>query len=524
VAWWVFGMLVFSLMVAIRIRLLGIPLERDEGEYAYAGQLMLQGVPPYKLAYNMKFPGTYAAYAAIMSIFGQTITGIHVGLLLVNAATVAVVFLLGRRLLNTRAGIVAGASYAVLSVSPSVLGFAGHATHFIILPALGGTLLLLRPTAGLSKKVLFLSGLLFGAGLLMKQPALLFFLFGAAYLFYRDARAGLSWRQTLVRNAIFGCGAAVPVAASCFLLWKANVFAQFWFWTFQYARQYGELVSFANGLAIFRQITPQVIGFGWLLWTLAGVGVIVSFSEKRLREEAPFLSGLLLACIIALCCGLYFRPHYFILVLPAVSLLVGFAVDKLANLLGKLPSAFAFFPLLLFGTALSLPFFGERYFFFYLSPTAASRWIYAEDPFPESITIAEYIREHTSLNDTIAVIGSEPQIYFYAHRHSATGYIYTYGLMEPQKYAHQMQLEMIAEIERAQPKYVVVVAINDSWMFWPTSERLILDWTGKYCDENYTLAGIVNILDSGESDYYFNTIPQPVPPLKNHILVFRRNS
>ena len=53
-----FAVIVFDLVIAIRIRLLGIPLERDEGEYAYAGQLMLQGIPPYKLAYNMKFPGT----------------------------------------------------------------------------------------------------------------------------------------------------------------------------------------------------------------------------------------------------------------------------------------------------------------------------------------------------------------------------------------------------------------------------------------------------------------------------------
>jgi len=46
-------------------------VERDEGEYADAGQLILQGVPPYTLAYNMKFSGTYAAYAVIMAIFGQ---------------------------------------------------------------------------------------------------------------------------------------------------------------------------------------------------------------------------------------------------------------------------------------------------------------------------------------------------------------------------------------------------------------------------------------------------------------------
>jgi len=58
---WIFlAVIIPVLVIAIRVRLLGIPLERDEGEYAYAGQLMLQGIPPYKLAYNMKFPGTYA--------------------------------------------------------------------------------------------------------------------------------------------------------------------------------------------------------------------------------------------------------------------------------------------------------------------------------------------------------------------------------------------------------------------------------------------------------------------------------
>jgi len=98
-AWWALAIIAFTLVIVIRIRLLGIPLERDGGEYAYAGQLILQGIPPYKLAYNMKFSGTYAAYAVIMSIFGQTIHAIHLGLLLVNVATIALIFLVGRRLM-----------------------------------------------------------------------------------------------------------------------------------------------------------------------------------------------------------------------------------------------------------------------------------------------------------------------------------------------------------------------------------------------------------------------------------------
>src|SRR5256714_15251653 len=160
--WCLLAVIVFGLVLVIRIRLLEIPLERDEGEYAYAGQLILQGIPPYKLAYNMKFPGTYAAYAVIMSIFGQTITGIHLGLLLVNAATVILIFFLGRQLISSTVGLAAAMSYAVLSVSASVLGFAGHATHFVLLPVLGGTLLLCSSTDRQALGRLFASGLLFG--------------------------------------------------------------------------------------------------------------------------------------------------------------------------------------------------------------------------------------------------------------------------------------------------------------------------------------------------------------------------
>jgi len=71
-------------------------------------------------------------------------------------------------LANETAGSVAAVSYAVLSASPSVLGLAAHATHFVMLPGVAGAFLLLGPQ---SSKRLLASGLLFGVGLLMKQPA-----------------------------------------------------------------------------------------------------------------------------------------------------------------------------------------------------------------------------------------------------------------------------------------------------------------------------------------------------------------
>ena len=520
----ILAIIVFGLVIAIRIRLLGIPLERDEGEYAYAGQLILQGVPPYTLAYSMKFPGTYAAYAAIMSIFGQTIIGIHLGLLLINAATVILIFLLGRRLADSVVGLAAAMSYAVLSVSPSVLGFAGHATHFVLLPVLGATLLLLKAANRQAFGSLFVSGLLYGLGVLMKQPAVFFALFGAIYLISDNLHRRFRREQIFLRTLIFSAGVMLPLGITCLLLWRIGVFERFWFWTIDYARHYGSLVPFNQAPRFFFDSAKEVIVTGWPIWTLAGIGLAAGLWKGRTRPIAVFLLVFLLFSVLALCPGFYFRLHYFILVLPAISLLAGVAISRLSDLSVNRFGVIRFIPFLILGFALAWPMLAERKFFFEGSVADASRMIYPESPFPESIRIAEYLREHTTRNDTIAVLGSEPQIYFYSGRHSATGYIYTYGLMEPQKYASQMQKEMIRDIERAHPKFLISVVMPDSWLQRPKSERSIFTWANEYTAQNYTVAGFVNMIAPDKTDYYFGNVPQSVPQLGKYILIYQRKS
>jgi hypothetical protein len=530
-AWWTLAVIVFGVVLAIRIRLLGIPLERDEGEYAYAGQLMLQGIPPYKLAYNMKFPGIYAAYAVIMSIFGQTIFAIHLGLLLVNAITIALIFLLGRRLMNSTAGIAAATTYAVLSVSPSVLGLAAHATNFVMIAVLGGTLLLLNTTDRQAFRRLFASGLLFGVGMLMKQPGIFFIPFGAIYLLWNDVHQRFILKKILLRNLIFGVGAIVPLGITCLILWYAGVFDKFWFWTVRYAAQYGtfligEIYSgkwpLYRAMQVSARSITEAIGINWGLWALGGLGLVVGVWDKRSRASTTFLLGFLVFSAFAVCQGFYFRSHYFIMILPAVSLLVGVAISNLFDLLISRMIVVRFAPLFLLGVTLSLPIFWEKKFFFVVSPVEASRMTYSDNPFAESVKIADYLRDHSSSDDTIAVLGSEPQIYFYSQRHSATGYIYTYGLMEPQQYAQQMQQEMIREIERARPKYLISVVMFYSWLWRPGSEQAIFTWANEYTAANYAVVGFVNITP-GQTDYFFGDVPPSVESLKEYILIYKRN-
>ena len=526
-AWLFLAVLVFGLTLAIRIRLLGIPLERDEGEYAYAGQLMLQGIPPYKLAYNMKFPGVYAAYAGIMSIFGQTIWGIHLGLLVINIATVALIFLLGRRLLNFTCGITAAASYAVLSLSPSVLGLAGHATNFVVLPMVAGLLLLLPDQSNRRPFLhLFASGLLFGLSVMMKQPGIFFALFGAIYLTVKSVRGQLGLKQLVLQIVTFGLGVVLPFGITCLWLLFAGVFSQFWFWTVDYAFQYASGTPLSKGAHDFFDIAKDVITASWLLCGLAVFGLFAGTRFKKARPATGLILGLLFFSGCALCPGLHFRPHYFILLLPAVALLIGLAIDQLCELAAPRRIIGAqVLPLCLLAAGLGLPLLQKGQIFFRASPVEVCRIIYGANPFPESVRIAQYLREHTDPRDTIAVVGSEPQIYFYSHRHSATGYIYTYGLVERQPYARRMQQEMIAEISQAAPKYIAFVAIEASWLKSSGSENTILSWFNDYARQNYTLTGLVNLVSPTQTDYYFDQVPNSPPPgSAKWIVIYQRNS
>jgi hypothetical protein len=101
----------------------------------------------------------------------------------------------------------------------------------------------------------------------------------------------------------------------------------------------------------------------------------------------------------------------------------------------------------------------------------------------------------------VAVLGSEPEIYFLSQRHSATGYIYTYPLMESQPYAVNMQKNMIQEIEHAQPLFVVSVDSEKSWLPNENSDLTIFQWWKDAYQTNYDLVGLAEILSLTETRY-----------------------
>jgi Dolichyl-phosphate-mannose-protein mannosyltransferase len=499
-------MLVFN--CCLRWHLREMPLERDEGEYAYAGQLILQGIPPYHLAWNMKFPGVYFAYATLMSVFGQSAPGIHLGLIVVTSISTLLMFLIGRELMNPIGGLMAAAFLTLLSALPFAYGLAGHATHFVVLFVCAGFFGLLKGEKQRPLFWTFISGTAFGVAILMKQHAFIFTTGAFTWVAWQASRRG---QKAALPAGIFIIGVAVPLLLTFALLALAGVWGRFNFWTIRYAREYVSIFPLRSVPHQFAAGFGPVFHSGIWVWVAGVVGLGLVFLRTEHRRAAILGTGLFLAGLLAACPGFYFRGHYFLMAMPGLALLNAVWLLAIAGRLKTFPQIrlLKILPAGLFFVVAGDLLVRNADSWFRLTPFEITRKLYGFSPFPESPEIAGYITAHTKPDDTIAVLGSEPQIFFLAHRHSASGYIYVYPLTEPQPLAPVMRQEFKKEIEAAQPKYVVHVNILSSWCsaVVPGQTEKILDdfqkWWGDY-SQNYRLVGVVDIAEDKPAEFFWD--------------------
>ena len=548
--------LVLAVVTGIRIRLLSLPLERDEGEYAYAGQLLLQDIAPYKEMYSMKWPGTFAVYAVTMGFFGQSIVAIHSGLLLTVLPSVGILFFIGRNMYGPIGASVAAGTYALLAITPPTLGLAAHATHFVVLPALGGILLLQTLSANAPAWRVALAGVLFGLAALMKQSGIIFGLFGALWLLrIEGAGPERDNRRLRIRFSCLVLGGLLPFGITCALLAGAGVFGRFWFWTVKYSQTYAGLLSPLQGLQFLSEIAPRLFEAAPALWGLALLGLVLVWVTNTLARWRFFLTGFTLFSFLAVCPGWYFREHYFLLLLPAAGLLAGAAValcdpegayawqqehglpraisEQAPHSLSRAPNRVRpgigaldwLQPVALggFAVAAAWTLYISRDLFFRASPAQASHLLYRGNAFPECLQLGRYLAEHCPAESRIAVLGSEPELYFYSHRRSATGHIYMYPLMEPQPYAKTLQEEMIREILTANPDYFVFVGVSTSWLPHGDSDASLLSWFETYRREHLAPVALVQLFSDAQVEYDWSGAHQPEAARpKRWLEVYRR--
>ena len=115
-------------------------------------------------------------------------------------------------------------------------------------------------------------------------------------------------------------------------------------------------------------------------------------------------------------------------------------------------------------------------------------------------------------------------IFFYANRRSATGYIYVYPLVENQDLAQQMQREMISEVTKAKPKFVVFVDVVYSWLRHPNSPNDLIQWWESYRSRYYHVVGLIDVLPEPTTTGVWGPDAQVATPVgSNFLTIYQRN-
>src|SRR5437867_333786 len=167
---WFLGVCLFACL--LRWPIAAVPLERDEGEYAYIAQRWWLGEVPYRDNFDQKPPGVFVAYAVIQRWLGTTPQAIHWGTQVYTLGTLALIFLVGRTIYGAAEGLLAALFAAFMTADLCVLGQSANTETFMILPLTAAFLATLRARERGSAAWALLAGVCGSLALLCKQVAL----------------------------------------------------------------------------------------------------------------------------------------------------------------------------------------------------------------------------------------------------------------------------------------------------------------------------------------------------------------
>lgn len=527
------GAVIFFVLIA-RIHLLSFPFERDEGEYALMGRLILDGHAPYTIAYNMKFPGTYYMYALIMGIFGKSISGVHLGLTFIVLSSIIFMFYIAKNFISKIGAIISAFTFGIVGTSWTLLAQAAHATHFVTFFALLGiaSIFWIYNSKRDNVTKYFISGIFFSLAFLCKQSGLFFVFLGFTMIITKEFKPKLLI-PLIKKISVYLLGFLIPILIMFCYFYFFSDFEKFWFWTVEYLQKYGNQIPVSDAPGMFKfglsEITANYSSVGYTaIWIVALIGIpFIFINNKTSRQNKIIIGSFLLFSFLTIIPGFYFRNHYFITLLPVIALLVGVFFEFFNNIFIyrlKFPNLL-FISLLAFILLISQGINANKDYLFKTEPRKSCKLIYGTNPFVESIIIADFLKRNSTKDDKIAILGSEPQIYFYADRYPATGYVYTYGLVENHTYSLSMQKEMIKEIENNNPKYMLFVNVKLSWLVRPNSEKHIFYWADQYIKEKYKLIALIDVNPNRSSSLIIGEqLINYKPQSQNTIFIYERTN
>jgi 4-amino-4-deoxy-L-arabinose transferase-like glycosyltransferase len=465
---------------AVRIPLLSVPLERDEGEYAYIAWRLGHNELPYRDWVDQKPPAIFWVYRAALALPVEPIRAVHLAALLFSAVSSCALFFLALRFMNRFWAFVAAALFALLSADPFAQGTAANTEVFMLLPLILSQIAFVK-AAGNPSNILpmLVCGALMGVAIAFKQVAAVnWFLLIALYPVF--ATSEKRWRSA-VAFAIWSLGGLLAIAGIIGLyFWTRHGLSELIDNVFTHNLEYIGAMTWSDRLQFCSETVARLARTEMPVWIFSAAGLIALIVAGKGKWFA-FLTGWLITSMIGVGASGYFFPHYFQQLLPPLALIAVFGAQWLSELR---PWRSSWIPRALFGLLLVvLPLKTLWPFWFGYTPADTVKTIYPGNFFAEMPEFAARIAQVTSSEQRVFVFGAEPELLFYAQRVSATRYIFLFPLYGPYRNAREKQIAAADEIQRIAPAAAVYVP-NDLF-FNPGSDQYFTDWSLSYLQQNF---------------------------------------
>lgn len=525
-------LLLVFITYTIRSKFSGIAFERDEGAYSYYGKLLLEGKIPYKDFYEQKFPGLFYFYAFIVNFFGDTVQGMHKGFMWVNILTMIFIYFTSRNLFSAFAGVVSAATFVFVSMTPTLSGYTVQGEHAVIFWASLGFLFYSIARVNNDWKYYLLMGLALGGAFMVKTSGIFFVAAGGITVItdFFFTKGKKEFKQLFIRAFIYGGGALAVVAVMFLIIYMKGSFSDMIFWTYEIPKKYVAKIPWEQGKQYF-EYTYQGITMDYkLFWRHAFLALVACLFAKSVEMKTKVFAFVLIAFSCAtIVPGFYFYGHYWIQILPGLSILSGLTYFSVMSILKdrmnvKSPNL-KYVYLALFAGLIFFHTDKLKNYYFHPNYEQIERAVYGTNPFPEAMEIGNYINRVAKPEDEIVVMGSEPQIYFYTKKHCPSRHAYFAAIVDNVPEHKVWQREFVADVEKVKPKYFIFFNHQISLFVQPNTDNYVFTWANKYIQDGYKLVGLVDMIDGQRSTYIFDESCQRYQPKsQSYIMIFERKS
>lgn len=452
---WRWLWLLFILTFLLRLPSLFEPYwHGDEGISLALGQAVRRGELLYRDMTDNKPPLLYLMYAVGGTIqWGKWMT------LIWSLGTISVFYLFSRLIFSEKIKKLSTLLLVFMLNTPLFEGNVVNGEIYFMLPTTLAMCVLWKYQHSKILWPFFITGILMAIGALFKLPAMVEL--GAIVLFLFLSEKKLFSLSFIIRCVMIASGFVLPWISIMFIFYLKGALGDFWL-----------------------NVIIRNLGYsGWqnyfllpYLYIIFIVSMLLFFYREQINSKSLFAIIWFLFALLG--SRLSIRPytHYLIQVLPAFCLLVGlyFANLKRERVLSVALVFFIFITLTQFpfnlGTLRYQVSYYANFFAYALKLRSVTQYHTFFDPHvPRTYKAAEFLRQHTQLDDRVFIWGDDALIYDLADRRPIGRFSMAYHIMDWDKEFK----ETIQDLTTRKPSFIMVSTERMTIFPFPYLQQLL---------------------------------------------------